>query len=148
MLATANPAAGGLKLALTSPLFLVWILRRRHSVATKTSAFRELVLERTARLGLELFHSVDDTFEVVLCENELEPLQRPVAGSGGMQSLLRSLQRLREGRIQKLTPEMAEMIVRRASWSQGGFQGRLQPLAQRLLAEGLSGSAGPLTSAD
>jgi serine/threonine-protein kinase HipA len=113
------------------------LIRRSFLPADQQIKYEELLLERTARLELKLYDSTDETFPVLLSNNELEPLERPVSGSGGMQSLLRSLQRLRNGRIQSLTPELAEAVARRAYWSQGGFQGRLQPLAQRLLADGL-----------
>ena len=61
---------------------------------------------------------------------------RPVAGSGGFQSLLRTLQGgVSDEKILVLTPELVERIARYVqSYGGGGFQGRLDAVLAELTA--------------
>jgi hypothetical protein len=64
---------------------------------------------------------------VVLSDADRERLMRPVNGSGGFQSLLRSLQPLlkSDGTL-TLDATMTERVVRYSTkYGSGGFQGRL-----------------------
>lgn len=64
--------------------------------------------------------------QVLLTQEEVELLMKPVRGKGGFQSLLRSLQREVRGKVLMLKPLLAARVVRyRAKYGSGGFQGRL-----------------------
>ena len=70
---------------------------------------------------------------LVLYPSEVEYLNLPVRGRGGMQSLLRSLFLTRSGCIQHLTPTQVERIKRYAfKYGGGGFQNRLLSIALRI----------------
>lgn len=63
---------------------------------------------------------------VVLTDEDLVFFSRPVNGKGGMQSLLRALQKHRSGRVQYLTQLLAERVKRYAmKYGDGGWQRRL-----------------------
>lgn len=67
--------------------------------------------------------------EIELSSEDYELLMRPVAGSGGWQSLLRKLQRQVKGRTLTLTPADSQRILRYIlSYGSGGWQDRLAVL--------------------
>ena len=76
------------------------------------------------------------TVRVELSPQALEALMRPAVGSGGFQSLLRTLQGgVTEERVLVLTPELVERIARYVqSYGGGGFQGRLDAVLAELTA--------------
>lgn len=64
--------------------------------------------------------------EIELSREEIEQLMRPVAGSGGWQSLLRKLQRQVDGRRLALSEADSRRILRYIlSYGSGGWQDRL-----------------------
>lgn len=63
---------------------------------------------------------------LLLTEEEVGLLTRPVRGQGGFQSLLRVLQAGLRGRVLTITPANGVRIRRySARYGSGGFQGRL-----------------------
>lgn len=69
-------------------------------------------------------------------------LMRPVRGDGGFQGLILALRAAtsQDGLV-TLTPALAERVARYyADYGQGGFQGRLGPLATRRIIRSLWGS--------
>jgi hypothetical protein len=76
------------------------------------------------------------TVRVELSPEALDAPRRPVAGSGGFQSLLRTLQRgVSDEKVLVLTPELDERIARYVqSYGGGGFQGRLDAVLAELTA--------------
>ena len=63
---------------------------------------------------------------IVLSNDEVTLLLKPVVGQGGWQSLLRRLQRQLEGSVLVLGPADVQKIVRyRERYGSGGWQGRL-----------------------
>jgi hypothetical protein len=76
-----------------------------------------------------------DTIRVELTARDLAMLRKPVAGKGGMQSLLRSLRkRIESDGSLRLTVAEVERIRKysRQTGGSGGFQGRLGPLIRTL----------------
>lgn len=74
------------------------------------------------------------TIQMELSGEALEALRRSVNGSGGFQSLLRSLQSMvtADG-VLVLTPEVAGSIARYVhAYGRGGFQGRLESVLKDL----------------
>jgi len=70
--------------------------------------------------------------EIQLSDGDLELLMRPVAGSGGWQSLLRKLQRQVEGRTLRLSEGDSQRILRYIlSYGSGGWQDRLVAAAAK-----------------
>lgn len=72
---------------------------------------------------------------VKLNADEAERINRPVAGQGGFQSLLRGLQRNFDAstRLLTLTDEQIERIVRYTTeYGWGGFEGRLDGVRRNL----------------
>lgn len=68
--------------------------------------------------------------EIQLSAEDYELLMRPVAGSGGWQSLLRKLQKQAEGRTLRLTESDTKRILRYIlSYGSGGWQDRLAAAA-------------------
>ena len=68
--------------------------------------------------------------EIELSAEEIEQLMRPVAGSGGWQSLLRKLQRQVDGRRLALSESDSRRILRYIlSYGSGGWQDRLALVA-------------------
>jgi hypothetical protein len=74
------------------------------------------------------------TITVELAPQALNALMRPLAGHGGFQSLLRSLQAsVDPSGVLILTPDVVERIARYVhSYGRGGFQGRLDTLLSEL----------------
>lgn len=74
------------------------------------------------------------TVRVELSPVALDALMRPVAGSGGFQSLLRTLQAgVMADQTLVLTPDLLERIARYVkSYGRGGFQGRLDTVLTQL----------------
>jgi len=70
------------------------------------------------------------TIRVELGPEALNALMRPLAGQGGFQSLLRSLQQgVDPSGVLILTPDVVERIARYVhGYGRGGFQGRLDGL--------------------
>lgn len=69
---------------------------------------------------------------IVLSPEQVKLLMRPVAGRGGMQSLLRDLQK-RIGKEGALLLNKKDVIRIRSyvdSYGQGGFQDRLKPIIE------------------
>ncbi len=63
---------------------------------------------------------------VVLTDDQVSIIMRPVNGRGGFQCLLRALRRRLDGSTLHLTPELAERVSRYATrYGPGGFEGRL-----------------------
>ena len=74
------------------------------------------------------------TMEVILPDNVISLLNRPIVGSGGHQSLLRRLKGSRNGNVQILDCNTQERVVRYCTkYNQGGFQERLEPLMHLIL---------------
>jgi hypothetical protein len=72
---------------------------------------------------------------VKLTRSEAELVQRPIRGIGGMQSLLRGLQKKldEETLTLELTNDDVEKILRYAKeYGEGGFQGRLGGMANAI----------------
>lgn len=68
--------------------------------------------------------------KVTLSASDLDLLSRPVAGSGGWQSLLRKLQKQINGKDLTLTDEDVAKILRYIlSYGSGGWQDRLAAAA-------------------
>jgi len=74
------------------------------------------------------------TVRVELSPDAVEALMRPVVGSGGFQSLLRTLQAgVMADQTLILTPDLLERIARYVkSYGRGGFQGRLDAVLTQL----------------
>lgn len=74
------------------------------------------------------------SIRIELSSAAIEALMRPVVGSGGFQSLLRTLQsNVGAGGVLALSPELVERIARYVqSYGQGGFQGRLDAVLTEL----------------
>lgn len=97
--------------------------------------------KRRAQRFLDILESENKTFAktrnvtITLTDEEAEPLRRKVNGEGGMQSLLRGLQKKLDDKTNtiELTPAEIEKILRYGlNYGQGGFQGRLEGLAKAL----------------
>lgn len=74
--------------------------------------------------------------QVYLTPEQAEKLNIPYGGSGGRQSLNASLLRSRDGLVQNLDEVQCERVVRYfVKYGQGGFQERIRPLAEALMAE-------------
>jgi hypothetical protein len=69
--------------------------------------------------------------EIQLSAEDYELLMRPVAGSGGWQSLLRKLQKQAEGRTLRLTESDTKRILRDAPRSQRAVLYMLRALIER-----------------
>lgn len=70
--------------------------------------------------------------EIELSSEDYELLMRPVAGSGGWQSLLRKLQKQVKGKTLTLTASDSQRILRYIlSYGSGGWQDRLAGIAGR-----------------
>lgn len=79
-------------------------------------------------------HEVTTMF-IVLTQEQLDLLEKPINGEGGKQSLLRSLAKTRTGNVQYLDASQRERVVRYSyKYGEGGFQERIRPLARILLA--------------
>jgi hypothetical protein len=66
------------------------------------------------------------SIRIVLSDEAVERLRRPVNGQGGFQSFLRSLQRNLDGHELTLTPAAVKRIANYVErYGDGGFQGRL-----------------------
>jgi hypothetical protein len=76
------------------------------------------------------------TVRLELGDEAILALKRPVNGSGGFQSLLRSLQKQTSGtNTLVLTPDLVAKIARYVqSYGRGGFQGRLDTVLTELTA--------------
>lgn len=74
------------------------------------------------------------TIHLVLSPATAAALRRPVNGTGGFQSLLRTLQaQLAPDNILTLTPDLAGRIAKYVhSYGGGGFQGRLDTVLEEL----------------
>jgi hypothetical protein len=74
------------------------------------------------------------TIRIELSPDAHERLMRPIAGQGGFQSLLRSLQGATStGGVLILTPDDVQRIARYVhSYGGGGFQGRLDAVLKEL----------------
>jgi hypothetical protein len=82
----------------------------------------------------------DARLTIPLSPEELEKIRLPVVGEGGLQSLLRALQKQigPDGRL-SVTPAQIERILRYSqSYGSGGFQGRLQGVLVELKRLGAS----------
>jgi hypothetical protein len=67
---------------------------------------------------------------IELSREDLEHLMRPIAGSGGWQSLLRKLQKQVKGNTLTLTESDSQRILRYIlSYGSGGWQDRLAGIA-------------------
>ena len=70
--------------------------------------------------------------EIELSQEDLEQLMRPVAGSGGWQSLLRKLQKQVDGRRLALSESDSKRLLRYIlSYGSGGWQDRLAAMTRR-----------------
>lgn len=74
--------------------------------------------------------------EVNLSDYDRERLDRPVKrNGGGHQRLLWDLAQTRAGNVQSLTDDQCERVVRHVyNYKKGGYQNRLKPLAEAVLA--------------
>ena len=71
-----------------------------------------------------------------LSPTELEFLARPANGRGGYQSMLRRLQKQIQGGKLTISQEEAEHLRKYAgNYGQGGFQGRLKSVADKIDVE-------------
>lgn len=71
---------------------------------------------------------------IVLSPEEVEILMRPVQGRGGMQSLLRDLQKLLDSERALLLTDQDIIRIRNYvnRYGQGGFQDRLKPIIRQV----------------
>jgi hypothetical protein len=76
----------------------------------------------------------DQSITITLAEDAAKPIRRKVVGTGGMQSLLRSLQnKLTDENVISLTMDEVEKIRRYGmNYGRGGFQDRLAGIARAL----------------
>ena len=82
--------------------------------------------------------------EIDLSSEDYQLLMRPVAGSGGWQSLLRKLQRQVNGNTLTITPADSQRILRYIlSYGSGGWQDRLAGIAGRRTKKSFGRSALP-----
>ncbi len=73
---------------------------------------------------------------VELAESDIELLHRPITGQGGFQSFLKRLSSQLRGRLLYLCEEDVRRLRQYAAgYGGGGFQGRLEPLLKRILAD-------------
>lgn len=70
---------------------------------------------------------------ILLTPDEIELIQRPVRGRGGMQNLNRMLQQRLDGDVVELSPSECERVVRYCQkYGQGGFQTRFYGILKAL----------------
>lgn len=97
--------------------------------------------KRRAQKFIDILESQDQQFAkirnitITLTDEEAEPIRKEIRGEGGMQSLLRGLQKKLDKKTNtvELTPAEIEKILRYGlNYGQGGFQGRLGGIAKAI----------------
>jgi hypothetical protein len=74
------------------------------------------------------------SIKIKLTKDEADPIRRPITGGGGMQSLLRKLQKVltKENEIELTFADIDKIRKYGLTYGQGGFQGRLVGIAAAL----------------